>query len=459
MINNENQPSFVYRNNSREQSGNNYVGIKLKGKSGNGFAIGSKIKLYAGGSVYYREVVPSRGFQSSVDYKQIIGIGKQAKVDSVEVIWADRSYNRYSNLAINQVHELTQPDQKGSIAYAETIAVTTLLDTTAIRLEKHREDDYIDYYDERNLPEQLSREGPKVTVADVNGDRLEDMYIGGGKGEAGQLYLQTADGRFDKREQKDFDQYSDFEETAVLFFDADRDGDKDLYVGSGGNNMRAGSRESQHRLYKNDGKGNFTIDIAAFPNNDMNIAVAVSDDYDGDGDEDLYVGSRSVPFSYGVSPQSYIYNNDGQGHFKDVTNQLNAGLATRGMITGAEWTDINGDGGKELIIVGEWMSPVIYSYNKTTNKLEEIKGTGMEEMYGWWQTVKTGDVNGDGRTDLILGNIGENFYLRPDKSKPVKLWMNDFDKSGTMDQFLTRTVEGRDVPVFLKREITDQFPG
>ena len=459
VINNENQAAFVYKNNSREQGVNNYIGIKLKGKSGNGFAIGSKIKVYGGGSVYYREVVPSRGFQSSVDYKQIIGVGKQTRIDSVEVIWPDRSYNRYSNLTINQVHELTQPEQKGSIAYAEKGVVRTMLDTTAIRLEKHREDDYIDYYDERNLPEQLSREGPRVTVADVNGDGLEDMYIGGGKGQSGQLYMQTRQGRFDKKGQREFDQYADFEETAVLFFDSDKDSDMDLYVGAGGNNMRPGSRESQHRLYKNDGKGNFSIDLAAFPNNDMNIAVVVNDDYDGDGDQDLYVGSRSVPYSYGVSPQSYIYNNDGQGHFKEVTNELNPTLGTRGMITGAAWSDINGDGGKELIVVGEWMSPVIYQYNKKINKLEEIKGTGMEELYGWWQTVKAGDVNGDGKMDLILGNIGENFYLRPDRNTPVKLWMNDFDKSGTMDQFLTRTVGGRDVPVFLKREITDQFPG
>jgi hypothetical protein len=223
--------------------------------------------------------------------------------------------------------------------------------------------------------------------------------------------------------------------------------------------MEKGVREAQHRLYKNDGQGNFTIDYKGFPNNDMNIAVAVNYDYDGDGDEDLYVGSRSVPFSYGVAPQSYIYNNDGNGHFTDVTPELNKDLATAGMITGAVWADVTGDGGKELIITGEWMATRIYSYNKQAKKLEEQKGTGLEEMYGWWQTVAAGDVNGDGKMDLIIGNIGENFYLRPDKENPAKLWVNDFDGSGTMDQFLTRTVEGRDMPVFLKREITDQFPG
>jgi hypothetical protein len=459
VINNENQPAFVYRNNSREQTGNNYIGIKLKGKGGNGYAIGSKIKVYAGGSVYYRELVPSRGFQSSVDYKQIIGIGKQTKIDSAEVIWPDRTYNRYKDFAINKVHELKQPEQKGSNAYPGEIAVPAILQASDMKLDKHQEDDYIDFYYERNLPEQLSREGPKATVADVNGDGLEDMYIGAGKGQGRQLYIQTTEGKFIKKEEKEFDDYKDFEETAVLFFDADKDGDMDLYIGAGGNNMQGGSRESQHRLYKNDGKGNFSIDVKSFPNNDMNISVAASYDYDGDGDEDLYVGSRSVPYNYGVSPQSYIYNNDGQGHFTEVTNQLNKELSTKGMITGAEWSDVTGDKEKELIIVGEWMAPVIYQYNKSTKKLEELKDTGLEEMYGWWQTIKAGDINGDGKPDLILGNIGENFYLRPDKEHPVKLWLNDFDKSGTTDQFLTRTIDKRDVPVFLKREITDQFPG
>ena len=459
VINNENQPAFVYRNNSREQTGNSYIGIKLKGKASNVYSIGAKIKVYTDSSVIYRELVPSRGFQSSVDYKQVIGLGKRTAIDSVEVIWPDRTHNIYKGLSVNKVHELQQPAEAGPIAYQEAKPVQPLLTTTGIELAKHTEDDYIDYYYERNLPELLSREGPQSGVADVNGDGLEDMYIGGGKGQAGQLYMQTAAGKFIKKEQADFKLYADFEDVAVLFFDADKDGDMDLYVGAGGNNMEKGSREAQHRLYKNDGKGNFHIDVQSFPNNDMNIAVAVNNDYDGDGDEDLYIGSRSVPYSYGVSPRSYVYNNDGQGHFSDVTERLNLQLARKGMITGAAWADVNGDGQKELVLCGEWMAPVIYHYNKKANKLEEQTNTGLEDLNGWWQTVKAGDLNGDGKMDLVLGNIGENFYLRPDKENPVKLWLNDFDKSGTMDQFLTRTVAKRDVPVFLKREITEQFPG
>jgi hypothetical protein len=302
----------------------------------------------------------------------------------------------------------------------------------------------------------LSREGPRIAKGDVNGDGLEDIYIGGARDQPGQLYLQTGNG-FIKKEEEVFKQYADFEDVAVLFFDADKDGDLDLFIGAGGNNARAGSRELQHRLYKNDGKGNFAIDTKAFSSNDMNISVAVANDYDEDGDLDLFIGSRSVPYSYGITPRSYLYQNDGHGHFTDVG--LNNDLSKSGMITGAVWADVTGDGRKELIITGEWMSPRVFSYNKGQNKFEELKNTGLENLYGWWQTVTATDINGDGKTDLILGNIGENFYLRPDEKNPVKLWINDFDGNGVVQQFLTRTIEGKDMPVFLKREITDQFPG
>ena len=460
VINNENQPSFIYRNNSREQTGNNYIGIQLRGVKPNGYAVGSKIKVYIDSSVYYREIMTARGFQSSVDYKQVIGIGKQTRVDSVEIIWPDRTANRYYDLAINKNHVISKP-QQSMPAYSDTLSpalMTALLQPAAINLEPHKEDEHLDFYYERNLPAVLSREGPQVDVADVNGDGREDMYIGGARGQEGSLYLQDANGLFNKKPQKDFAMYADFEEVAVLFFDADKDGDKDLFIGSGGNNMEKGSRAAQHRLYKNDGQGNFTIDFHAFPENDMNIAVAVTNDYDDDGDQDLYIGSRSIPYQYGISPVSYIYNNDGNGHFKDVTIKLNADLATAGMITGAEWADMNGDDKKELVVCGEWMAPAIYSYDKAAGKMIEWKSTGMEKLSGWWQSLKTGDFNGDGKLDLVLGNIGENFYLRPNSVQPVRLWLNDFDKSGTVDAFLTRSINGRDMPVFLKREITEQFP-
>jgi hypothetical protein len=454
VVNNENEPAFVYRNNSREQNHNNYISVMLHGRAPNTFAIGARIKVYRGGEVLYREVVPSRGFQSSVDYRQVIGLGSAASVDSMIVIWPDQRYTRYDHPRINKSYEIMEGSDSTRPYHPEQPSAAPLLQAVPVKMDKHQEDDYIDFYYERNLPEMLSREGPHMAKGDVNGDGLEDLYIAGAKDQPGQLYLQSPEGGFVKKEEEVFKQYADFEDVAVLFFDADSDGDLDLFIGSGGNNTRPGGRELQHRLYKNDGHGNFSIDPAAFSENSMNISVAVADDYDGDGDLDLFVGSRSVPYQYGAVPQSYLYQNDGHGHFRDVAPAF---LARVGMVTSAEWVDLTGDGKKELVVAGEWMSPRIFAYRQ--GRLEEISNTGLQGLQGWWQRVASVDVNGDGRMDLVLGNVGENFYLRPDPKNPVKLWLADFDHNGQTDQFLTRTVEGRDVPVFLKREITDQFPG
>ena len=457
VVNNENQPAFVYRNNSRELNGNSYISIVLKGTEKNRFAIGSKIKVYKDNQVFYRELFPSRGFQSSVDYKVVIGLGKLQEVDSMIVVWPDRSFTKYDHPTLNQLHTLQQPVVKTNSYEVLQPSVSPLLLQIPVLLDKHEEDDYIDFYTERNLPEMLSREGPKIGKADVNGDGFEDLYIGGAKGQAGQLYLQTAVGSFIKKEADVFKKYASFEDVAVLFFDADKDGDQDLFIGAGGNNTEPQTLEIQHRLYLNDGKGNFTIEGAAFANNNMNISVAAANDFDGDGDLDLFVGSRSVPYNYGLTPESYLYVNDGHGHFTDKAAALNPAIATAGMVTGAVWADVVGDKKKELIITGEWMATSIFSYNGKT--FDEQKNTNLTNLYGWWQTVAATDVNGDGKQDLVLGNVGENFYLRPDEKNPVKLWVSDFDQNGTPEQFLTRTIAGRDMPVFLKREITEQFPG
>jgi hypothetical protein len=213
----------------------------------------------------------------------------------------------------------------------------------------------------------------------------------------------------------------------------------------------------QNRLFKNDGKGNFTLDAAAFPGtvNGVNTGVAISYDFNHDGYPDLFIGGRSAPQKYGVNPSSYLYVNDGKGHFIDKTQSLCPAIANIGMVTGAVWADVAGDKEKELVITGEWMTPRIFSVHK--DHFEEIK-TNLSNMYGWWRTVAVADLNADGKEDLILGNVGENFYLHPGATTPVKLWITDFDQNGSADRIMTYTINGKDLPVFLKHDMEDQIP-
>jgi hypothetical protein len=213
----------------------------------------------------------------------------------------------------------------------------------------------------------------------------------------------------------------------------------------------------QNRLFLNDGHGNFTIDPGAFQNNanGANTGVAIASDFNGDGFLDLFVGGRSVPREYGSPPASFLYLNDGKGHFTDIAATKNPDIAHIGMVTGACWADMDGDGKPDLVIAGEWMTPRIFSYRQ--DRFVELK-TDLQNLFGWWESVAATDLNGDGKPDLILGNIGENFYLHPDSLHPVKLWVNDYDANGNIDNILTRTVGDKDMPVFLKRDMEIQIP-
>jgi enediyne biosynthesis protein E4 len=456
IVCNQNQPAFIYKNNSREVNKNNYIGFYLQGKGKNLFAIGSKIQLHIGEQILTQELFPSRGFQSSVDYKLIFGLGANTKIDSAIITWPDRSTSRFDSLAINKLHLFNQTIiQTTSEKNIVEKTIETIFSKVETNFEKHQENDYIDFYNERLIPRICSREGPKAATADVNGDGLTDVYIGGASGKTGQLYIQTLSGTFIKKDENAFKPFFDFEDVAVLFFDFDKDGDMDLLICPGGNNHSLNSRELQLRLFANDGKGNFTLNNASFPNMSMNIAVAIANDFNNDGFPDLFIGARSYPGIYGKDPQSYLFVNDGKGHFADIAQTKNTDIAQIGMITGAVWEDVVGDKQKELIIVGEWMAPRIFSYNN--NHFEEVK-TNISDNFGWWQTIATADVNNDGKQDLILGNIGENFYLNPNADNPAKLWMNDYDKNGNLDKIMSYTIDGKDMPVFLKRDMQDQLP-
>jgi hypothetical protein len=458
IVNNENGQAFIYRNNSRELNKNNYIAFQIKDTGNNSFGIGTKIKIFKDKQVFYRELIPSRGFQSSMDYKQIIGLGKITQVDSAIIIAPNGGSIHIEHPAVDSLYNISLKDTRPTRSQTESkTTAPTLFNRVQSPFDKHEEDNNIDFYYEHNVPKMLSREGPKAAVGDVNGDGLDDVYIGGTSVHPGQLYLQNPAGKFEKKDEPGFKAFSDFEDEAVLFFDADNDGDLDLYIGPGGNNNNSFSRQMQTRLFKNDGKGNFALDASAFGNNlnAVNTSVAIAYDFNHDGFQDLFVGGRSVPREYGSSPSSFLYVNDGKGHFKDIAASKNPDIAHIGMVTGACWANLTGGSDKDLLITGEWMTPRIFSFKK--DHFEEIT-TNLKDLSGWWESVAVSDLNGDGKMDIILGNIGENFYLRPDSANPVKLWVNDYDQNGNIDNILSRTVNGKDMTVFLKHEMEFQMP-
>ncbi len=488
VINNVNQPASIYKNkrinqlrgdgtnntksseNKSEESSDSeaskWMAVQLQYQTPNVFAIGSTVKIFKGEEIITRELIPSKGFQSSVEYKLTIGLGT-GSADSMQVIWPNRMVTTIQKPATNQLHKIAYdaakaiPYQPKASAASTQLAsnqsknnATTLLQQQPIQLDKHTEDDQVDFYVERNIPFMLSKLGPKAAAADVNGDGMEDLFVGGAKGQASQLYLQTKAG-LKKQTVKDFEQYKFSDVTAAFFFDADQDGDMDLFVGGGGNTAPASADIYQNQLYFNDGKGTFSLKSGALGISHTNCGAAIPLDYDNDGKLDIFIGSRSTPQQYGVAPASFLYHNEGNGVFKEVTTSVAPFLNNFGMITGAVYANVLGDAKKELVVVGEWMYPHVYQFN---GKQFQEQKSGMEDQYGWWQTVVAEDLDKDGDLDLVLGNLGENFYLKASKEAPVKLFIKDFDKNGALDKIFSHTLNGKDMPVFLKKDITEQLP-
>nr|WP_321415932.1 VCBS repeat-containing protein [uncultured Allomuricauda sp.] len=455
VINNVNTPAFIYRNNTESQLNHNYIQLRFKGPKNNPFAIGTLAKVYFDGNILNQELIPSRGFQSSVQYEMTIGLGKSEKLDSIRIVWPDERTEKLENVKANQVLNLNHTNATETYTIPKKVSKKSFL--TELEnglLASHQEDNYNDFDYEGLISHKLSQEGPSLAVADVNGDGNEDFFIGGAKGQPGAIYTHRGNGKVSLNKNTVFEEDKEHEDVAATFFDADGDGDMDLIVGSGGNDVGR-QRNYRARLYLNDGNGNFSKSENELPSTFKNISTIAPYDYDNDGDVDLFIGSRSVVGIYGVSPDHLLLENMGDGTFTNVTERLGYDLKDAGMVTDSKWIDMDGDGKNDLIVSAEWDTPKIY---KNTGRRLTKMSTSLDSLYGWWNTVETADLDGDGDQDLILGNQGLNLHYKPKEYAPMKMYINDYDNNGTIEQIVTMQENGGDYPIHQKSELTGQLP-
>ena len=457
VVNNTDEEAFVYRNNSNLHSKNHFLKLQLKGNNKNTNALGSKIIAKLDSVTLYQELWPVRGFQSSVDPSMILGLGKHDLIKELQVIWPDGSMTTQKDVAADQTLVLDQTNAQAKYNNDnEKAAKTLFLDLTADSLlsHAHHENKFDDFSREVLLPQKLSTQGPKLAAADVNGDGLTDLYIGGAKDQTGSLYLQRQDGNYKRT--SSFLEDSSAEDVDAIFFDANGDSRPDLYVASGGNEEDDGHKNYKDRLYINQGNGNFKKHEQSIPDNKFSSSCAIPHDIDQDGDLDLFVGARLIPGSYPLAPKSRLYLNNGNGDFTDATNEVLGEHSAMGMVTDAKWYDFNNDGNEDLVVVGEFM-PIRFFENKN-GKLTEKKVLENPENYtGWWNTIESVDVDGDGDLDLIAGNHGLNSQHKATPENPVTIFAKDFDNNGAIDPILCNYSGGKNYPVFSKDDMTTQL--
>ncbi|MCC5941560.1 MAG: VCBS repeat-containing protein [Balneolaceae bacterium] len=466
VVNNINEPPFIYKNNAHLQNDFNYLKIRLRGSGANTYGIGSKVKLTTDdGSLFFQEAFTTRGFQSTIDPVLHFGLGNRDKV-TVEVIWPDQTVQIIENVDVNRTLTLQQTDAGGDRVTSpeQPDPMFVLLDDSALGLDfTHERSFFRDRIFSPLMPHTLSNLGAVVTSADVNGDGLPDIFMGGGQGQSSALFLQQPDGTFFRATVPDFDRHADFEDTDALFFDATGNGIPDLYVVSGGNFDQMNGELYQDRLYINDGFGNFRHQADALPQMHSSGGTVIAIDIENNGSADLFVGGRVLTGQYPSSPRSYLLRNN-NGRFDDVTAQFAPELMRPGLVTSAVWADVDGDGKPELIVAGEWM-PIRIFKNRDDTFIEKTEEFGLKNSAGWWNVIEVADLNGNGLPDIIAGNRGLNTQLQTSADDPAILYLGDFNNNGLNDPLITKVTEGRRVPfperdIFLQQlpSFRNQFP-
>lgn len=453
VVNNINDPATILRNNTVEDRSSGYLKVKLNGPDKNRMGVGAIVNLYLDNDqVQTRQLVNSRGFLSSVSNTLHFGMGDDASV-KLEVVWMDGKTQVIDNVSANQHLSLNYTD--AIEAAKPAIRSSTIFSQREFNFA-HIDPPYNDYQKQILLPGKLSQTGPAAASADVNGDGLEDVYLGGGHTQAGQLLLASPSGRFLKASNPVFEQDKRREDVAACFFDADNDGDQDLYVASGSYEFDPDSKMLIDRLYLNDGKGNFVKTDGRIPEFATAGAVVKSADFDNDGDLDLFVGNRVVSGLYPYPPNSFLLINDG-GKFSLASEEVTPGLRTIGMVTDAGWHDMDGDEDLDLIVTGEWMGIEVFE-NDNGQLAKSENYPNLSSTKGWWNKILLADIDQDGDDDIIAGNLGLNskFHATPDK--PLHVYTKDFDYNGTADVFLAKYYKGVEVPVRGKTCTAQQLP-
>ncbi|MCF0072302.1 VCBS repeat-containing protein [Dyadobacter sp. CY261] len=455
VISHINEPLSVYQNQS-EQKG---LTLRLVGTNANTQAFGAKAWLYAAGTRQYAELYPVRGYQSTVTTDLHFGLGNRGKADSVKIEWPSgrTTLVKAQSAGLLVLKEIEGIENKPNTSRPSRPWFSKV-PVAAVGIDfVHQENEFVDFKVEVLLPYQLSRLGPALAKGDVNGDGLDDVFLGGASHQFGVLYIQKQNGTFEGATAQPWRQNVVCEEVNALFFDADRDGDLDLYVVSGGNEFDENAPEYRDHLYLNDGKAIFHEEVLALPSMRNPKQCVTTADVDGDGDLDLFVGGRAVPGSFPMAARSYLLRNDTQGanvKFTDITSGVPA-LLNPGMVTAAVFADLNADNKPDLLIAGDWMS--VLTFKNTGNTFEIQSVEELKNSDGMWATIESADLDSDGDLDFILGNAGLNNQYKATPDRPLAIYYDDFDKNGVVDPICTYYIGDKSYPMFSRDEMLDQI--
>jgi enediyne biosynthesis protein E4 len=453
VVNCLNAPALILKNNGQKK---NHISISFNGDSLNTKGVGAKAYLFSAGKMQYQQLTPVRGFMSSSSTVLHFGLDSVTRIDSILIVWPNQKYQLIKEPLVNKTLVVNKKDAQTDFDYPNFFPPKKeiLQDITATMGQNwwHKENDFVDYNMQYLIPHQLSTRGPKLAVADVNADGLDDFYACGAKGQAGVLMIQQKTGGFSASDTALFQRFAISEEVDAVFFDANGDGFPDLFVVSGGNEIPVNGLALLDKLYLNDGKGNFSKaenPLSVVFENKSCVAVA---DVDNDGDTDIFVGNLASPAKYGPPTTSYLYLNDGKAHFTKAGDNT-IPLSLLGMVTCASFTDMDNDGWNDLIVSGEWMPVKIFKNNKGKFTITDIP-----QSTGLWQSLYATDVNGDGYTDILAGNWGWNNKFWAGKNGPLKLYVKDFDNNGATEQIMAYTIDGQEYSFLAKDELERALP-